>query len=108
MERSGRSASIVSCGSVPASWATMPFDVAAAASGPDRAALWRDRTQSGPAWCRAHSEIIDRWLAHLFEEAVAGDDGFALVAVGGYGRTELAPFSDIDVWLLHNGSNAAP
>ena len=41
----------------------------------------------------------DRWLALL----LGAEPGVALVAVGGYGRRELLPGSDLDVLLLHNG-----
>jgi len=41
----------------------------------------------------------DRWLAAL----LGAEPGVALVAVGGYGRRELLPGSDLDVLLLHNG-----
>src|SRR5579862_4635137 len=43
----------------------------------------------------------DRWLAGL----LGAEPGVALVAVGGYGRRELLPGSDLDVLLLHEGQD---
>ena len=53
----------------------------------------------GPAYGRALAALVDVWLTSL----LPGTDGIALVGIGGYGRQELAPGSDLDVLLLHRG-----
>jgi [protein-PII] uridylyltransferase len=52
---------------------------------------------------RTRSDEADAWLARLLGDA----PGAALVAVGGYGRRQLSPGSDLDVVLLHDGSRDA-
>ncbi|MEI2728110.1 MAG: [protein-PII] uridylyltransferase [Candidatus Nanopelagicales bacterium] len=50
---------------------------------------------------RALVGLTDDWLQGLFAEAGADPQKTALVAVGGYGKGNLAPASDLDLVLLH-------
>ncbi len=61
--------------------------------------------------CRARVELLDILLRQLFThawEAARQRDGHApeppvaLLAIGGYGRGELNPFSDVDLLFLHD------
>ncbi len=65
--------------------------------------------------CQARAAIIDQIIRHLWTtarsalsaQAVREFPPLAIVALGGYGRAELNPYSDLDIMFLHEGQVVA-
>ena len=70
----------------------------------ERKRLLADRELRGSEFTLQLSDATDQWLQDLFSSVVDGRQDLALIAVGGYGRRDLSPLSDLDVLLLHNGA----
>ncbi len=64
--------------------------------------MWQQGLTGHPL-LRSHSRLVDEFILQCFQETeVAGaGESVALVALGGYGRQELFPFSDIDLMILY-------
>jgi [protein-PII] uridylyltransferase len=70
-----------------------------------------DAGATGTEVCHLISDMMDELNNKLFRTIIydlAGGDAMlehiSLIAVGGYGRGELNPYSDIDIMFLHDGT----
>jgi len=71
---------------------------------------WHRRGVGGREVIQAHTSLIDAVIRHLITRLASLKpysqskilEEFALVAVGGYGRGEMNPFSDIDLLFLRS------
>ncbi|MGW0045257.1 [protein-PII] uridylyltransferase [Rhodococcus sp. NPDC003348] len=67
----------------------------------------RSRRLDAATLRQAMVELHEFWLTTKGTElGITPDSGFAIVAVGGLGRRELLPYSDLDLVLLHDDMDA--
>ncbi|HND61762.1 MAG TPA: [protein-PII] uridylyltransferase [Opitutaceae bacterium] len=82
-------------------------------------ALLRRRHEAGASGleiARARADLMDAMMVRLFDHALGGftrtagkpPAAVALLALGGYGRRELSPLSDIDVMFLFPAKTRQP
>jgi [protein-PII] uridylyltransferase len=69
-------------------------------------------TGDGRAAVQQRTRLVEAILQRLWQQIISpeehGPSGFALVALGGFGRGWLFPHSDVDILFLHASSDAEP
>src|SRR5919204_5665015 len=101
-EKSGSPRSIHWSGCGPVSETQTPSDRAHHSLDEIRAGVLRQPGLVGQDLRHRLTDAYDGWLRAVFEQH-RGTNGIALVAVGGLGRREPAPYADLDLVLLHTG-----
>ncbi len=74
----------------------------------ERERLKQQPGRSGKDLVEALTAAMDAAVRAVWRVTVGADDRIALVALGGYGRRELSPHSDVDLMVLHAGRGIAP
>jgi [protein-PII] uridylyltransferase len=80
-------------------------------AGSERLRLEFEQTRSGRSVLQGRTALVDSLAHQLWRHHISSDlsapAGFALVAVGGYGRGVLSPYSDVDLLFLSDGEAPA-
>src|SRR4029077_10103204 len=67
-------------------------------------------SSDGRAAVRGRTALVESIVGRLWNESVSprmdGPPDFSLVALGGFGRARLFPYSDVDLLFLHTGDSA--
>ncbi len=80
--------------------------------GRDKIRKQHERGATGPQVCAQVTDLFDGIVLDVWNAACAElvnaeeQSGIALIAHGGFGRRDLAPYSDVDLMLLHNRNSS--